>query len=75
MFSKCELKLIKLNFIYMKEEFINNKKAVIENVTREFLSIFNLHIYDVHDIFLDYFLDTTTLECAVGKFEQLIFGE
>ena len=75
MFSKCELKLIKLNFRYMKEEFINNKKAVIENVTRDFLSIFNLHIYDVYDIFLDYFLDTTTLECTVSKFEQIIFGE
>ena len=75
MFNPCEYKLIKLNFSYMKKEFLSNKKAVIGEVSKDFLSIFNIHIYDVYDIFLDYFLDTTTLECAVGKFEQLIFGE
>lgn len=75
MFSKCELKLIKLNFEYMKKDFTMNKKAIINEVVSDFLSIFNIHILDTYDIFLDYFLDTITLECAVGKFEQLIFGE
>lgn len=75
MFTKCELKLIKLNFSYMKNGFAVNKKAVINDITAEFRSIFNVHIYDAYDIFLEYFLDTITLDCAVNRFEQVIFGE